>query len=167
MGFMANYTVPLLNWLMDVGTGERIFLVTSEAQGIACIFQITRAVCGMGLMAGRATPFLDGLVHMGLLEQCLCLLVTGIAECAVRHEGLIRVIRGMGAVAGQATAFLNRTVNMGLSKGRFTFRMAGVTELCPLLLDLQGLGRFRRVVACTTLILIQGLMDKFTKQFSV
>ena len=121
----------------------------------------------MGLMAGRAMPLLNRLVDMGLLEQCLCLLVTGIAECAVRHEGLVRVIRGMGAMAGQATAFLNRTVNMGLSKGRFTFGMAGVTELRPLLLDLQGLGRFRRVVACTTLILIEGLMDKLTKQFGV
>ena len=167
MGVMANHTVSFLSRIVNIGTGERIFLVTPKTQGLPRIFQITRAVRGMGLMAGRATPFLDGLVHMGLLEQCLCVLVTGIAECAIWHEGLVAVICGMGTVAGKAAAFLNRAMNMGLSKGRFTFGMAGVTEVRPLLLDLQGLGRFRRMVACTTLVLIEGGMDKLTKQFGI
>ena len=110
--------------------------MTPEAQGLARVFQITGAVRGMGLMAGRAMPLLYGPVDMGLLEQCLCVLVTGIAKCAIGHEGLIRVVCGMGAVTGQATAFLNRTVDMGFLKGRLTLGMAGVTEPRPLLLDL-------------------------------
>jgi hypothetical protein len=135
MGVMANHTLALLNWIMDLGTGEAVFLVTSEAEGLARIFQITRAVCGMGLMAGRASPLFNGLVDMRLLKQCLCVLMTGIAKCAVRHEGLVRVIRGVGAVAGKATAFLNGAVDMGLFKSRFTFRVTRVTELCPLLFN--------------------------------
>jgi hypothetical protein len=136
MRLVADDTVSFLNRIVNIGTHERAFLVTSEAEGLARIFQIIRTVCGMGVMTGRATPLLDGLVDMGLFEQCLRVLVTGIAECAVRHEGLVRVIRGMGAVAGKATAFLNRTVDIGLFKGRLTFRVATVTELRPLLFNL-------------------------------
>lgn len=117
----------------------------------------------MGIMTSRAISLLDGPVNVGLLKQRLFLIVAGIAKLSVGEKGLVIVIRCMRAVARKAIALVYRLVDMVLHEGCLAFSVATIAEYCPLVLYVQGPGRFRPVMARGAPVLIKGRMHGFSK----